>query len=149
MTRVVKKFDRNLYCKRNTLGKVLVMKKSKRFHSYLMEGYSLSVAMPADVCVMALTHNWSTKGVSVPWGECALEERMREIDRSNKSDLFEEMKKQHEKIDRSKKRDLANATEAFVSDSRREIMSSFQDVNTANMDKSKDIRRKYDKRLKE
>lgn len=151
MTRAVKTIDRTLYCKRNPMTeKVYVMKEAKKVKSYLMEDNStLHVAYTDEYQVMALTHNWSVYGESVPWGEVPILERLREIDRHNKADLVRELELKEEKRRESERRHMRGEAEAFFSDYRREFMKSFSDVNTSNMDKSKDVRRKYDKRLKE
>lgn len=149
ITREISKYDSKLYCDKSTEGTLCIYRKSQRIESYILDdGSCFSYVRPAPFLIFALTDNWKVTGKPCDWGVEPILKRLREND-LHKRDLVSEIEKNEELIKKENDRDLDNYTEAFLKDNRREFAKASNDIRVANMDKSYDIRRKLDKRIKE
>lgn len=149
ITREISKYDTKLYCDKNVEGTLCVYRKSQRVEAYILDdGSSFSYVRPAPFLIFALTDNWKVTGLPCDWGVEPILQRLRDND-LHKRDLASEIEKNEERIKKENDRDLDNYTEAFLKENRREFAKAANDIRVANMDKSYDIRRKLDKRIKE
>ena len=127
----IKRYDRDLFVKESHTGKAQVFRK---------QGFNKQY-------VMSLTQDWSANGIPVKWGLLPVIQRLKEIDVWNNEKLFEDMEREHEKDRESKARDRQNQNEDFARELRDSFKKTFNDVNTANLEKI-DRRRVDDRRIK-
>jgi hypothetical protein len=139
--------DNKLFCEKNREGKLCIYRKGHRVEYYELEGDHVGFVRPAPHFILALTHNWLESGYSVEWGLLPIMARLRAMDLWSR-DIATESMKETEKANLSKERDLSNKNESFLKEFRRPFAKAFEGVNTANMDKTKDSRRKQDERIK-
>jgi len=130
MNTAIKKHDRDLFVNESHTGMVQIFRKKGKQKQY----------------VMSLTEDWSANSEPVPWGTLPVLQRLKMIDVWNNEALFEEMEKQRQKDEKSKEREFDNQTESFLYEFRDQFKKTFNDVNTANMDKTKHLRMKERKR---
>lgn len=140
ITEMLKLHDSMLYCERNKEGKLCVYRKGTRWEHYQIGDIEYAFARPAPHFIFAITDNWKTTGVPVEWGLLPILNRIKAIDLWNR-DLAEEVIQQTEKQNESAQRDLANSTESFLKDFRRQFARATNDINTSNLDKKRDLRR--------
>lgn len=116
----------------------------RRFYArYVGEGMIHICWSDAQVnkLIMALTDNWTVSGKPVPWGLQPILARIAEIDASQRTDLFDQLRKQREKVAESKERHFQNELEAGLKDGRRAFAKSFDDFNLSTCDKTTKTRR--------
>lgn len=136
ITEEVRKYDRELYCKRNTEGKPCVYRKSQRWEHYdLGFGKTLLYSRPADHYVFALTHNWKPTGYEVDWGLLVISERLKAMDLW-KRDVAKDLIETYEKDKKSNERAHSNNIEGFLYEYHSQFKKTFNDINTANMNKN-------------
>lgn len=141
LTRQLKRYDKELYCGKNSAGQLCIFRNSKVWDTFeLDDGVFLRVSRPAPHFICALTHNWQASGRPVDWGYMPIIQRLQEMD-LQKRDLVSEIEKQTERALESSERHLKNETEAFFSEKRSVFKKAFSDINTANLSK-KEKRRK-------
>lgn len=138
ITRVVKIYDRDLFCDRNRDGILSVMRKYKKYRFEARHrGVNILAIRDNPQHVLSLTDNWQLNGAPRNWGSEHVLNRLREMDAWSSKYFFEEIERRNEKVDESKMRDFRNKTEAALYESASSIRKGFSDINTANMDKQK------------
>jgi len=135
LTRNLRRYDKNLYAKRNSNGTLCVWASHKRVKYYEYDKISLGIVESDPYLVMALTENWSVRGEAVPWGIEVVLNRIKAMDLSKNEDLFKDMDEVDEEKDASEKRDFSNTVESFLYDYRSQFKKTFNDVNTSLMKK--------------
>ena len=137
----VRIYDPKLYCEANAEGKLCVFREGHAIESFALNDQDvLHYVRPNPHFVFAITHNWKKDGRPVEWGKLKIWERLRQIDLWER-DLVSEIEKQEEQREASCERQRKNQTEDFLHEFRDGFKKTFSDVNTANMDKKKDLRR--------
>jgi hypothetical protein len=139
--RHLKRYDRELYAKRDMDGIVSVYRRNKRFVAYDLDGNDFQFLIDSPEFVVALTDNWTKTGHPVPWGPDLVLNRLGEIDSWAKKDLIEELDKQNEQVEKSRARGFRNEAEAFWSDNRKAFAKATDDILTHSLDKSDKKRR--------
>lgn len=148
ITSEIKKHDRELYCERNTEGKLCIFRKTLSWVSFVLDdGSTLRALRPTPHFVTALTHNWNIRGESVDWGIEPIMARLRSLDLW-KRDIVADIEQQEQRHAEAVERDRKNTVESFLSDFRGQFKKTFSDVNTASMEKT-DSRKKNEKRVKQ
>lgn len=125
LTKYLKRMDRRLYARYEGDGLINIL-----FSDALV-----------NRLVMSLTDTWSTDGKPRLWGIEPIFLRLRQIDASGSESIFEEIRKNREREDASKKRARKAMFEDGVREARPGFAKSFNDYNTSILDKSKDKRR--------
>lgn len=134
LTREVRKHDKNLYAKRNAKGTMCIWCNHKRTESYsLDENTSLSVVVEDPYLVFALTDTWGVRGNPAPWGATVVLNRLKAMDLANNPKIMEDLEKEDERVDESKRRDFVNSTESFLYDFRSQFKKTFNDINVSNL----------------
>lgn len=125
ITRHIKKWDRRLSAK------------------YVGEGLIHILFSDANVnkLVMSLTDNWSANGQPRLWGIEPILMRLRQIDVSGNQSHLEELRKQREREEESRKRDMKNKIEDGAREARPLFAKAFNDINTSTLDKTYDKRK--------
>jgi hypothetical protein len=134
LTRCLRGYDGDLIAHRNSSGVACVMRKLKKFRPVIVgEGFRfLNLADSWDF-VFALTDNWTLNGVPRDWGAENVLSRLKALDIFNDPKLIEKMDEENAKVDKTKAKDHANMTEAFVLDNKRAFQKAFSDINTSTM----------------
>lgn len=148
INKVVRAHDRDLFAERSRLGHINIMRKAKRTETVeIDENTSLAVLKDSAQFVFALTENWTVGSRPVDWGAEVVLDRLKQHDAWNNERLLKELEEAEEKALESKKRDLKNQNEAWLSDNHSMFKKTFSDVRVANMDKSERRRRRYEQRI--
>ena len=145
ITKEIQTLDRDLYCEKDSRGVMHIMRKALRWQDVDMgEESSMKAVVSHPQHIFSLTRNWQLSGEPCDWGLEPIVRRIREIDSQNAEAIIHKMEEMAEEADRSKKRDFKNKTEDFLREFRPQFARAFNDVNTANMDKTSDKRRLKD-----
>jgi len=131
LQRRIQDYDRDLFLKESHTGRVQVFSKYHGKNQY----------------VMSLTKDWSAHGEPVNWGLLPILDKLKRIDNHNNELLFQEVEEQAKKADESRDRARRNQHEDFAHEFHRSFKKTFNDVNTANLEKI-DRRRVDDRRIK-
>ena len=135
ITKELKRYDPKLFCDELQEGKLAVFRKSNRVESYIMDdGSVLGFYRPAPFMIFCLTHNWLPSGEPVEWGVLPILKRLRDGDLWHR-DVAGDIEKNEERIKEANERDLKNQTESFLYDFRDQFKKTFNEVNTANLNK--------------
>jgi hypothetical protein len=142
--RAVKKYDPELYAKRDDDGFISVYRNGKRWAVYDVDGTEVAFLIPSPTFVFALTDNWSKTGQPRNWGQDRVLERLRDIDAWARKDLLRELEEKEELIEESRARSLRNEAEAFWADNRRQFAKATDGILTHSLDKTEKKRRIQD-----
>jgi len=146
ITTEVRKYDSKLYAKKED-GVIHIYRKCKELRKeWLADGVPVLNVVENPYRVMSLTDTGNIRGKSVDWGIDPILAKLRAMDLWNSGIGVEHFKEEHEKAEKSKERDFANSTEAFLYDMKSAFAKSVSDVNTSNLTKI-DKRREGDKRI--
>lgn len=146
ITKVVSRYDRELYAKRNRDGILCVFRKGKRAEElYRDDDMAILGYVDSPSFVLALTDNWKTSGKPRDWGALLVEKKLKDMDAWADPELLDKFDKQNEKVDEIRKKDFRNNTEAWVSDNKRMFQKAFSEINTANLSK-REIRKENDEK---
>ena len=144
----VQKYDEKLFCRKIAEGKLCIFREGYYYDSFALNDQDvLQVLRLTPHFVFALTDNWKKTGVSVEWGKDKIWERLRKLDLWE-NDIVSELEKQEEKHIEALDRKRRNETEDFLYEFHGDFKETFKDVNTANFDRKKDVRRKSDSLIK-
>lgn len=148
-TKALKGYDRELFAGRTRDGLPCVFRRSKRFvPACELDGIPLSTLIEDKHFIIALTDNWTARGLPRDWGIDSVLNRIKEIDALANERLFEEMDAHNEKVDESKKRAVKNEMEAFWSHERRRFAKATDDILTHSLSKDEPRKRLKDRRIK-
>lgn len=147
LTSELRKHDKNLFIKTNRNGVRIVYEMGKIVEYFDYEGMKLGVVRSNPKFVFALTDNWTINGRPVEWGLMPLLDKLRESDMALNHTLIQDLEKQDEEIEQSKKRDRMNQTEAFLYDFRNQFKKTFSDYNVSTLDKRDKRKQKTKKEL--
>lgn len=146
--KLVSRFDRELTARRSFHGVIQVCQKKRRWNHYEFDSKTILYPFDELIPVFGLTKNWSAYGEGVSWGYLPIYGRLRELSLERQVERFREMEKVQEETQRIKAKDRMNMFEDFARETRGVFKTAFNDINTGSMDKSNDVRRKIDRRIK-
>lgn len=155
LTKMLKSFDRQLYCAKNGEGKLCVYRNSIRWEDYELprdlsnsEGtVILRTARPAPFFIFALTEDWKPQGRPIDYGYDQILDRLRAHDMWNR-DLIAEQEKQYDKAKESADKESLSKAEDFAREIRPQFKKAFSDVNTSSMSKKVERVRKDEEKFK-
>lgn len=134
--RVVRRYNSELFARRNENGIISVLQKQYRYIPYQIDEdttiYKLTLS-PHHV--FAITDTWTTQGRSVPLGIEVVLNKVREVTRRNYDELIRQIEEQEEREEESRQRDIRNTAEAFFSDQRSRFAKATSDILTHSMEK--------------
>lgn len=148
LNKLVKMFDSTLVGRRSFHGVLQVCQLIRSWERVETFDEPIFVAKDTPVHVFSLTDNWSMNGVPVSWGWVPLYHKMREISLERQEERFREFEAMEEENRQRRDRETFNQCEAMADEAHGVIKETFKDVNTSNMDMSKDPRRKKDRSIK-
>lgn len=144
ITRELKSYDRELYCAEDGAGRLCVLRETLRAEIHHLDGGDRLISLrPAPYLVFHLTHNWRPQGTPVDWGLEPIMKHVRECDLW-KRDVVADLEKQEDEHIKKMEREGDNQREAFLYDFHSQFKETFNDVNTANLDK-RDLRKTKEK----
>lgn len=135
LTKAVKEYDRQLFCKKSDNGTYYIYRKTTRVDLEVMPFGPMLIYRPHVQHIMALTDNWQAAGKSVEWGVEPIKARLKAMDMMNNPKYVDELLGRNEKVEESKQRDYKNNVESFLRDFRREFAKSTNDINTSTLSK--------------
>lgn len=141
----LKKHDPKLFVKVDQ-GVRHVMRKNTKARVYSLDGSDIVVYEPSPEYIMSLTDNWTMRGVPVDWGLECISKHLNDIDTWNPNSLANRMLDINSKVDEKKSRKQMNLMEDMAREYAPVLKKQFADVNTSQMDKKKDPRRKGDRK---
>lgn len=143
LTRELQKHDRELYANWIPDKCIAIYRKSKSYEApqRLDDGSWLRVCRFAPHFVFALTDTWTMNGERVDWGIEPVMARIRAMDLWNR-DVAGDLIHQYKKDDESAERDGRNNIESFLYEFRGQFAKSFKDVNTSNLNKIDNAKRR-------
>lgn len=145
---LAQRFDKDLIARRNIDGVLQVCQLVRRWEVIDLEGEMVLYPRNIPTLVFSLTDNWSTNGTPVSWGYEPLYNKFRQIALDRRDEAFRELEEMNEKVRQSKDRDFKNRVEDAAYEACDVFKKTFNDINTANMDKTNDVRRKADRSKK-
>lgn len=134
ITRALQTYDKNLFCKRDSL-KYVIYRKSISYDLFDFYGSKLWVTRPFNQTIMALTEDWQVQGIPCEWGIEPIMARLKAIDWMNHPELADQMIAGFEKHEESKKRDFKNTVESFLYEFRKPFAKATNDINTSTLEK--------------
>lgn len=148
-TKVLKRYDPDLFAGRTNMGMPAVFRKYKRFEPVVeTEGFKLMNLRTEVQLVFALTDNWLMSGKPRDWGIDDVLDRVQRSDLQANEKLIEEMDAQNEEVDKIKKKDLRNQVENFWIDERRRFAKATDDILTHSLSKDEPRKRLKDRSIK-
>ncbi len=149
-TRVLKRYDRDVYAARNSEGIICVFRTAHRqeYVGELKKGVHLFETLKGKQFIFALTDTWTLKGRPRAWGIDIVADRLRSMDALANERLFEELDRHNEKVDESNRRHLKNEMEAFWSHERRRFAKATDDILVHSLSKDEPKKRLRDRRIK-
>jgi hypothetical protein len=148
-TKALRRYDRDLFVERTKDGALCVFRKVKRYKPVCVsEGFRLMNLTECKEFVFALTDNWTLSGRPVEWGIDRVISRLQQHDAWENERFFEELDRENEKVDESRRRALKNEAEAFWSDNRRAFQRATDDILTHSLSKDEPKKRLKDRSIK-
>lgn len=142
ITSVIKSHDYMLYCERSMDGKLCVYRKGTRVETYYLDDSTVVHSVRSTPhFIFALTDTWKMDGRPVDWGIEPIMARLKAIDLWNR-DLAGEIEEREKRDEKSRERAARNSIEDFLYDFRSQFKKTFNDVNTASLDKRKRVNKK-------
>lgn len=142
-TRALKRYDPDLFAKRNQDGIICVFRKTKRFEPVCVdEGFTLLNLITVRQFVISLTENWTLRTKPRAWGIDWVLNKIREMDMLANERLLEDLDAKNEKVEESERRAFRNKTEAFFAEHRRDFARAFDQTVGCTHSLSKDEPRK-------
>lgn len=146
ISRLVRKYDRDLTAKRSGSGSIVVLRKAHRVELVSeIEDQKVYFVRDSRQFVFALTENWATTGRPRQWGGEVVLQRLRKHDCQANEALFSDLEKAEKDKEDSRKRNMKNKTEDWLSEKHSVFKESFKDVRTSNMNMNENKRRTYEK----
>lgn len=145
---LVKRFDPDLEVRRSIHGVLQVCQKKRRWDAFEIDGVVIQYAFDDLTPVFGLTKNWSAFGEAVEWGYEPVFAKLNEISLDRRDELRRELEKERERLSESKAKDRMNKFEGIADETRAIYKEVFKDINTSQMDKKLDPRRKYERKIK-
>ena len=149
LNKALKAHDKNLYARlcKDDVWRVFQRVKQWRTH-HLDDGNTLLERYDADWLICPLTHNWAASGEPVEWG---IEPVINHIkygrpEYTKKRD--EELARQAAQSSESRQRGLKSVAVDAAEDMWDGAKKGWSNIRYANMDKTNDVRKKWDKRRK-
>lgn len=139
--KLVKRFDKNLKAIRNKDGIIQICQNVYKWSPVDIGPFSVLYPVTENHYVFSLTDTWGAQGKGVSWGFEPIYQKMREISLDRRDQMFNEIEKQNELAQRSKELAQKSRFEDIARETRDIYKNTFKDVNTANMDKGKDVRK--------
>lgn len=146
--KLVRRFDRDLTVRRSLHGVLQVCQKKRRWDAFEFEGQTILYAYDDLSPVFGLTKNWSSFGEGVSWGYEPVLAKLNEISLERRDQLRRELEKERERLEETRHRDRMNMFEGIADETRLVYKEAFKDINTSGMDKKKDPRRKFERKIK-
>lgn len=127
-TKALKRYDKDLFARRNQDGVLCVFRKQKRFEPVVVsDTFKFLNLIEGIQYIFSLTENWTLSTKPRQWGIDRVLERIREIDGWENERMFDEIDRKNEAVDKSKERSFRNETEAFFADHRSEFVKTFDE----------------------
>lgn len=142
-TRVLKRYDKDLFVKHNRDGVMCVFRKHKRYEPVCVDdNFKILNLITDKQYVCALTENWTLSTKPRQWGIDHVLNKIRQMDLQLNEHLLAELDAHNEKVDESEKRSFRNETEAFFADNRSQFVKTFDENFGLTHSMSKDEPRK-------
>lgn len=124
MTSKLRRFDKDLYARRNLFGHMVVMRRNQNPAAYeYMDG-----KLSQDQFIIALTDNWALRGKPVEWGYEPIYSKLREMDSWSRQTLYEEFCKARELREQDEERQRTNELHAHLADIRKDFAKATNDI---------------------
>ena len=145
VTRLLKRYDSDLFPKRFLDGAMGVMRKRRTFDFYQFENpkFNLWFARDYDELVVPVTDTWLDTGMPVDWGIEPLLQQIQKQDSWRDDGEYDRFCIERENKKRNTLRARQNDMRARAADMRKDFARAMNDVNTSSLEKI-DKRRKYD-----
>lgn len=141
LNKAVKEHDRFLFCKRDG-DNVNVYREGSTWFDYDLGEFRLLYSVSSPKLVCSLTDNWNITGSPVEWGIEPVVQRLKSIDNWGDFNKVKDLKKNYDKELDEKDHARRSRDEDFLREFRPQFKKAFNDVNTSNMDKKLDNRRR-------
>lgn len=144
LSRLLKRYDCDLFPKRSMDGALGVYRKKKRYQYYGFEGANLLYSQEYDELILPVTDTWHEAGVPVDWGIEPIFWQIQKTDawRGGEYTDYDLHCREREERRRNRERAAENDRRAAIADSRRDFARVFNDVNTSTLEKIDSRRRK-------
>lgn len=142
---LVKRFDKDLIARRSRDGVLQVCQEVRYWDAIDLEDKTVFYPRSVPTLVFSLTDNWSANGKPVSWGYEPLYFKLREISFERRDEMIADMEHNNQKARESKDRALKSRIEDAAYEACDVFKKTFNDINTANMDKKNDVRRKAER----
>ena len=149
LTKTLKRHDRNLFAEKSHDGQVRIFRKIR--HAVPVcecEGFRLLTLTDKRQFVIALTDNWTMKGIPRHWGADLILEKLRAMDLQTNERLFAEFEREEERQAKSRERSRDTENEAIASHYRRAIAKATDHMLVKHRWKDEPTKRKKDRSLK-
>lgn len=138
----LKRYDRDLYADAAMDGLVTIYRNHTTYIRYSFEGKNLYVSTVRPQWVTALTKDWSASSCPIEWGIEPILSRLKTMDQWRKENALDGVRRHNEKVKANKQREQHNNLKALAADVRRDFAKATNDINTANLKKVYNRRKK-------
>lgn len=147
ISRLLKRYDSDLYPKRFDDGALGIMRKKWRWDFIWSPGASgrLWFTFRDDHLVLPITDNWQEWGKPVDWGIEPILQKIQQLDGWRDDEDYDRFVKDRENRKADKQRAHRNEMRALAADCRREFAHATNEINTSTLEKI-DKRRMYGNR---
>lgn len=137
ISRLLKRYDSDLYPKQFADGALGIMRKKRLWDFYrLNDGTVLWHGFEADQLVLPITDNWTESGKPVDWGIEPILGQIQKLDAWRDDGDYDRFVKDRERRKENKERERRNEFRALAYDCRREFAQATNEINTSTLDKT-------------
>ncbi len=137
ISRLLKRYDSELYPKQFRDGGIGIMRKKRRWDFYRnTDGSVLWSSFEDDHLVLPITDNWQATGSPVDWGIEPILWKIQELDGWRDDGDYERFVKNRQRIKENKERERRNEMQALAYDCRRDFARATNDINTSTLEKT-------------
>jgi hypothetical protein len=142
LSRLLKRYDSDLFPKRSMDGALGVYRKKKRYQFFDFQGSVLLYSQEYDELILPVTDTWVETGVPVDWGIEPILWQIQKTDSWRDDTQYDRFCQEREERKRNRERAFRNEIRAIASDTRREFAEATNEINTSTLDKIDSRRRK-------
>lgn len=143
---LVQRFDRDFFCKRTGDGVLRVYHNKFALRPYDVDGTIYQIATAEPYHVFSLTDTWMFNGKKADWGYMPVYFKLCSLEDPSSALKFIEREEEKSRIKESRR--VSNIAGDMAYEMRDAVKRDTKDVLTHSLDRKKDKRRIYDKRIK-
>lgn len=127
INKLLKEYDKQLYCRRDAAGTIHVYRKAVRFVHFKWRGQKYAHASFYDQYIISLTDNWFHDGKPVDWGLEPIWRKFLQMDSWRDDTGYDRWAKSRDKYHEDQDRMRRNEFRAIAADMRKDFAKATND----------------------